>query len=82
MVSNFWKIGQNFEISKLEVAKGQSTCVIFFATSFITTRITHKICLECGCNEEGDANGNNCLQTSGACTCKSGYIGDKCQGKP
>ena len=22
------------------------------------------------------------MQTSGACTCKSGYIGDKCLGKP
>ena len=34
---------------------------------------------ECDCNEKGSKN-ITCNQTSGACTCKSGWIGDKCQG--
>ena len=36
---------------------------------------------ECECNEEGSANANACHQTTGACTCKAGWFGNKCQGK-
>ena len=36
---------------------------------------------ECGCNEEGSANGNVCHQTTGACSCKPGWFGKQCQGK-
>ena len=35
---------------------------------------------ECGCNMEGSTS-NVCDQTTGACTCKPGWLGDKCEGK-
>ena len=37
--------------------------------------------VECDCNEEGTINGNVCNQVTGACTCKPGRSGEKCEGK-
>ena len=39
------------------------------------------IFVECECNEEGSANDKACHQTTGVCTCKAGFHGDKCEGK-
>ena len=36
---------------------------------------------ECECYEKGTTNGNLCDQTTGACSCKAGYFGEKCLGK-
>ena len=36
---------------------------------------------ECECNLEGSTNGNVCDQTTGSCTCKPEWSGNKCQGK-
>ena len=36
---------------------------------------------ECECNEEGSGNDGACHQTTGVCTCKAGWFGNKCQGK-
>ena len=35
---------------------------------------------ECGCNMEGSTS-NVCDQTNGACLCKPGWLGDKCEGE-
>ena len=32
--------------------------------------MSNLIFADCGCNEEGSANGNLCEQSSGQCTCK------------
>ena len=35
---------------------------------------------ECGCNDEGSIN-KNCDKKTGACSCKTNWFGDKCNGK-
>ena len=43
--------------------------------------MSNLIFADCGCNEEGSANGNLCDQSSGRCTCKPDWTGNKCQSK-
>ena len=35
---------------------------------------------ECGCTKEGSAN-DACDKTSGECSCRPGWLGNKCQSK-
>ena len=46
----------------------------------VTKIVTSKHFTDCGCNEEGSID-NNCDKTTGVCSCKKNWFGDKCQGK-
>ena len=43
-------------------------------------KMSNIIITDCGCNKEGSTN-DACDQTSGQCTCKPGWTGNKCQSK-
>ena len=52
--------------------------ILFFSPCFMQIKVRNLVFAECECSREGVL----CDKTTGACSCKAGWFGELCQGKP
>ena len=80
---NFWaKLKYRGSLCSAATVQGELEYEIQKFNYSLRLRVKSHIFPECNCNVRGSTNKNACDQTTGFCTCKPGWIGNKCQGKP